>query len=415
MTNDDTTATDSAMTGRILHLIPDEHKFSSYIFDYFENLYPGRNEFLLNQTNKEILHQHAAKFHFAVSVEDFVSCALRLQKNTDIVIAHGLWSFTAMAVNQFPESTPIGWCVFGGEVFNSRIKMSVEWVSPKTKAFVKQTRQATLANNIRDVLRLKPTAVANTLGKGLKKLRLKRSKPSKVPLAETLQAFSRINVIAATLPQDYKFIKSEFQLSASHVWFSYYNIQQTVGADLIESRISGNDILVGNSSDPTNLHLESFDVIAGYEENFDRIVVPLSYGSADYGKAVGGRGQDIFGDRLEALFDFMPRDEYNRILLRCRFAILNHRRQQAFGTTVTLLWLGSKVFLNETSTTYQYLKDLGMAVYPVSSFQSEVKKTLTDLEFKNNRSILSAEFSQARVSKGASNLAESLFNMNTEN
>jgi len=47
---------------------------------------------------------------------------------------------------------------------------------------------------------------------------------------------------------------------------------------------------------------------------------------------------------------------------RCEVVMMNHYRSQGMGNLVAALFLGSKVFMNDTSA-YRYFKQLGCHIY----------------------------------------------------
>ncbi|HAH49907.1 MAG TPA: 4-alpha-L-fucosyltransferase, partial [Balneola sp.] len=70
------------------------------------------------------------------------------------------------------------------------------------------------------------------------------------------------------------------------------------------------NILVGNSSDPGNCHLEMFralkeELAKKGLQNYN-IVCPLSYGSDDHAEKVIKKGELLFGSNFMPLTNFLP-------------------------------------------------------------------------------------------------------------
>lgn len=122
------------------------------------------------------------------------------------------------------------------------------------------------------------------------------------------------------------------------------------------------NVQVGNSADPSNGHLEVFDLLADVATEATRIYVPLSYGDPGYAAEVIERGAKIFGDRFIALTDFLPWDKYLEFLGRIDIAIFNHKRQQAMGNTITLLGLGKTVFMRTDVAQWNLFRKIGVRV-----------------------------------------------------
>ena len=153
-------------------------------------------------------------------------------------------------------------------------------------------------------------------------------------------------------------------------------------------------ILVGNSADPRNEHIDTLERLAPFAKENIRIVAPLSYGRKRYADSVIREGQRLFGDKFEAITDFMPLDDYVRLLSQVDIAVFNHRRQQAMGNIVSLLGLKKKVYLRSDITSWEFLRGLGVAVFDIENI--ELKGIDTD-QAKNNEQVISAVFTEANL------------------
>ncbi len=127
-------------------------------------------------------------------------------------------------------------------------------------------------------------------------------------------------------------------------------------------------ILVGNSADPRNEHLEILERIAPFAGENIRVVAPLSYGRKRYADAVIAEGQRIFGDKFQALTGFMPLNDYVRLLSEVDIAVFNHRRQQAMGNKISLLGLGKKVYMRSDITPWALFAEEGIKVFNIEDF-----------------------------------------------
>lgn len=122
-------------------------------------------------------------------------------------------------------------------------------------------------------------------------------------------------------------------------------------------------ILIGNSADPTNNHLEVLRELEKYKNKEIEIICPLSYGDAKYREKVIEEGIRIFEEKFKAIVNFMPYEEYLKLLAQIDIAIFNHERQQAMGNITLLLGMGKKVFLRKDITTIGFFKSLGIQVF----------------------------------------------------
>jgi len=60
-------------------------------------------------------------------------------------------------------------------------------------------------------------------------------------------------------------------------------------------------------------------------------------------------------------------NEYTKIIDGCAVLIMNHKRQQAYNTTMIAIENGCKVYLREENTIFKLLKREGFFVYSIQS------------------------------------------------
>lgn len=128
----------------------------------------------------------------------------------------------------------------------------------------------------------------------------------------------------------------------------------------------GANILLGNSADPTNNHLEVLDKLKCHAGENIKIYCPLSYGDQSYAQKISDCGASLFGEKFIALRDFIPFEKYIELLGKIDIAIFNHNRQQGMGNITTLLGMGKKVFIREDVTPYKMFEKIGIRVYPIN-------------------------------------------------
>lgn len=160
----------------------------------------------------------------------------------------------------------------------------------------------------------------------------------------------------------------------------------------IEFKI-GNEInlLVGNSADRSNNHLDIFYKLLMYKNYNIKIFCPLSYGDKDYAEIISKKGTELFGEKFVALINFMPFDKYISMLKNIDIAFFAHKRQQAFGNTISLLGLGKKVYIRRDVTQWIIFNDIGVKVFDVSNIDL---LPLDDDIRENNRKKIKLYFSK---------------------
>lgn len=161
--------------------------------------------------------------------------------------------------------------------------------------------------------------------------------------------------------------------------------------DVPQKQHSGINILMGNSADPSNNHLDVFDKLEAYKNQDIKIYAPLSYGNPGYAKDMIEQGKQRFGDKFEALTEHIPFDQYIEFLSKIDIAIFNHKRQQAMGNTITLLGLGKKVFMRSDVTQWEFFKSHGIAVYDIEVFTLD---DATNAQVEENKHSVKSYFSE---------------------
>lgn len=172
--------------------------------------------------------------------------------------------------------------------------------------------------------------------------------------------------------------------------FFYYPIDKILGKELMQKEVCGNVILIGNSSSVTNNHCYAFEYLKKMNLDGRVIVTPLNYGAnTRYKEYVIKKGKEYFRDKYRPLLEFLPLDEYNRLLLKAEICIFPHWRQEGNGNIIIALYLGAKVFMSNRSSLFSYYKDMGLVLYELEKIDSEQLRTPLDSSVrKRNREIL---------------------------
>ncbi|GGO78009.1 hypothetical protein GCM10011348_08880 [Marinobacterium nitratireducens] len=152
----------------------------------------------------------------------------------------------------------------------------------------------------------------------------------------------------------------------------------------------GLDVLVGNSADPSNNHIEAFERLSCVDNLEMRVYSPLSYGKNRYSEKVEDSGIRFFGENFKAVKDFMPYEDYLCFLKTKDVAIFNHDRQQALGNIINLLGMGKVVFLRSDIATWDYMQNLGLTVFDVRDIQEMA--SIVSLDLSENVEIVRREF-----------------------
>jgi hypothetical protein len=152
------------------------------------------------------------------------------------------------------------------------------------------------------------------------------------------------------------------------------------------------NILVGNSADPSNNHIEAYKKILSMELNPTTIFSVLSYGNyPDYINEVIKFGAMNFADAFQPITHFMKYSEYLDFLEKIDFVIFNHSRQEAMGVTIQLLSLGKPIFFNPNSPAYKSFIRRGYRVFNLDEIDLVLRMEVLDLTI--NRELLQKHYS----------------------
>ena len=376
----------------ILHLFIDE-KFIDYAITQFDKVAPSQNDFVViipSQDSKVKHIQQVDRVRLVVDSDENVRKLMSNLYQYDAIIFHSLFPLFSLKILYFadPSRIKLTWFFWGGEFYDHPLFINNYLGELSLKYFKKP---------IKYILNIGKKAVKRIIG---------REKYSIVKNS------SKITHIVA-YPEEYAAIQKQWSGHAKVMHYTYYSIEKMVGS-LMNEYAAGNNIFIGNSASVTNNHLEVFERLKKIDLEGRKIIVPLSYGCAKYGKYIAERGQKIWDNDLIPLMTFMQRDEYNRCILDCSIVIMNHYRQQAIGNLVTSLWLGAKLFMSERNPMYKYFKKSGLIVFAVEndlcSENPNVFKPLTLEEKNTNREIILNHYSETKTLEYADLLVKELSN-----
>jgi len=155
------------------------------------------------------------------------------------------------------------------------------------------------------------------------------------------------------------------------------------------------NLLVGNSADPDNHHLEVLEFLAKVDDIDFHVYAPLSYGSDDHARIVADAGARLLGARFTPLLDYLDLDSYYDFLAKIDIALFNHHKQQAMGNIINLLGLGKKVYMrSDLSSWHSFIQD-SLVVYDITKDVNFDR--LNSSIAQRNHKIVKKSYSRERV------------------
>lgn len=373
---------------RILHIAKDE-KFINGAYYLFEKAFPGQNEYVIVKPSGDppirFLNTHlVVNAKFEVTSSATLSRLTQMSDQHQVTVLHGLSDVNLTVFNKSAWQERFMAVVHGAEIYNSGI-LNNTLMGPRTKAIYELTQK----NNFYDVLK----EIYRTIRYRNNHDDIEVNVPAlifEIKNFGSLPGFTYDQLIESEL----------YHPSVQRIPFTYYPIEYVVKND--ELRASGRHIFLGNSSSATNNHLEAFELLQNLGLGDRKVVTPLSYGCPKYAKAIIKEGKKLLPDNFMPLTSFLPLEEYNKIISECGIVIMNHYRPQAVGNIITSLYLGAKVFLNDTDV-YRYFKQLGCHIYLIDKDLKSSKEPfvlLNENQIKENRTILKNTLSAEVLAKG---------------
>jgi len=206
----------------------------------------------------------------------------------------------------------------------------------------------------------------------------------------------KIPHIITFLDGDYELAKEWYGSTAKlHKCFMYpSNLYQDSPTPIKDDDLTV--ILVGNSADPSNNHLEIFSRLESFKDENIKLITPLSYGDEKYAKIISKEGKEIFGNKFIPINSFIPPDEYLSLLSSVDIGLFAHKRQQAMGNITTLLGMGKKVYMRNDISSWGLFKTMGVNVYDINEFDI---KQLSETEKSVNIEKIKAYFSEDELIK----------------
>lgn len=176
----------------------------------------------------------------------------------------------------------------------------------------------------------------------------------------------RMDYFSTVIEEEKKIIDSNlFHKVPSWFPWNYFTMEQDVINGFEDKEVTGNNILIGNSGNFWNNHLDAFADLLEFQIEFDKIICPLSYGDQNYSSIVLKEGKSIFGERLIFLTDFLEYPDYVRQLFSCKFFFMNSLRQLGLGNLLLLLYLGSYVILDKSNPVFGFFSKNDIKVFSI--------------------------------------------------
>lgn len=178
------------------------------------------------------------------------------------------------------------------------------------------------------------------------------------------KSLAKIDFCCSQIKGDYDLIMAAVpNLKMEHKFFAYRGVNNKNEVSVSEKGEHQKiKLLVGNSANPTNNHIDVLNLLKSFDSKIDTITCPLSYaGSKEYIAKVIEYGKNTFGDKFIPLIDFLAFDKYQLLMENINVAVFYHTRQQGYSNTMMMLEQNKKILMNPSSTLYHMYKEFGVS------------------------------------------------------
>lgn len=352
---------------RVLHVVRDD-KFIDVPLNCFEE--DGRFE---NQ---------------AVMIVDSPNYKFRLIKNTDKIKllynkkmvreslgmnnydAIMLYSLTDYHIfNYIPQDKIVMWWAWGFDLYGSRRFIDIPLFKPRTQEFLNKRNSSILS---------KITAFINN-----------------IPVARLFRdgnrdkAIKRIDFFQPVIHTEYEMMQNYPGFKANEFYYPRaHTFENVVNGEL---PFHGNNIIINHSATYPCNHLDVWTDIKDFIPSDSTVYFPINYGRVEYADYLSKtlKTKDV---NVMFLKEFLPSEEYFKLVDSCSYAVYGVLRQAAMGNIYYCLATGMKLFLYKDSMVYKYLTDLGCVVFAIEDIdESSFSIPLTKEQTIQNRQCLLEE------------------------
>jgi dTDP-N-acetylfucosamine:lipid II N-acetylfucosaminyltransferase len=375
----------------ILHLVDDE-KFIDATISHFDEIAAQSNLYgLIGNSNKEVPLKHIKKVNrilFIDGIDTTHFCEAIKELNVTSIFIHYLSDIKVKAVleakKRFP-SLKITWFFWGADGFELD-KFNQTLFQPKTRKILPHLKRLKLLHATKEI------TLSLFFKCGIYFDYINANKRNK------LRLIKQLDFIVPVIKQDYELLKTKYNFSAQCLDWNYLSIEQIFSSG-IDFKVSGNNILLGNSASATNNHVEMIDLLSTMDLSGRKVIVPLSYGNIRYRDYIIDYGREKLKDSFFPLVDFLPLKEYNELIGSCSSVIMNHNRQQAMGNIIASLWMGAKLYINKETTVFSYLTELGVEFFSIEDSLNfkNLEKSIHNETMELNQKAILAQWSNRRI------------------
>lgn len=348
---------------KIAHIASDE-KFTDCAISLFSELECVENFFYIYSKSNDLKYVKKNNIFICKKISHIINQIN--DQNIDVVILHSKFIKTK-EILKLNKSIILIWSSWGYDLYSDssivsldRFLIPINLYLPITRKYVKMHPKEYLFSKIKNLFE---------------------------NFFQINKFLNRIDYISTVLEYEYFILKKNKKITVPYFPFKY--IQKNCGQLEIDLYKRGrSDILIGNSSTPICNHLDALSTLyfSGIN-NFDKIIIPLNYGSVSYSKYIINTANRMFPSKIISIKSFLPYDSYVSMLSNCKAFIITSIRQHAIGNIEVALLYGIRIFVSVNSLMYKsFIKD-GYIIYTIENDINIIESEVSVEEINHNRNL----------------------------
>ncbi len=192
-------------------------------------------------------------------------------------------------------------------------------------------------------------------------------------------------------PEEYDHVQQELNLPMELIpWEFYFDVTEMERPEINQGL---GHILIGNSDDPTNNHLDILELLKERNMSHHPLIIPLAGAKVEYQLAVSDKVVEF---NAEVLNEYVDPKTFFKKMETVSYVVYGHLRQQGVGTILPLFYAGKKVFLWESNPLYTILKRWGLLIFSLDKMRAEDFVPLTQIQIAEQRRTLEEFNSQVK-------------------
>lgn len=338
-----------------LHIFSDR-KFIPWVRQTFKQ-FKWTSTFIILRSDWKNKHASVDEQTTEVSADKYgYSFVLRSIHSNDIILHYLLDNHKANIISLAPSDTLHFWCFYGTEVYQQTPYFRKNLYGPESKKLLRTLPEIKFRYELR-------------------KLFYQIGKFEKTPLQSLKEAIPHIRSILWYVGEEIEQIKTKMELPPWK-FFQFFEPNDIIPEGTKKVNPLSRKILLGNSATIENNHLDALRSLRLAADAGYAVTLPLTYGQFPrYKKKIKSRFANDLGNHVDFLEKHLSLDDYYSHLLEFPTAVFLHRRQQALGNILFLLYAGTKIYLSESNVIYKWLtaNQIKVSIFE-ADFENDVKK-----------------------------------------